>query len=267
VDLSPFAGIGQFGRAWQHVLEHDCHAPGSVDRVLFDRMVRVCPETADHVYRAFTPTKLRDASGVSVELMRYASEAVRGCETPEKRIEGVARFTAGLAEGVDEQDLDGMLVGGTEEEIIGRRSDWCVDVARVACTLCQLVGIPARLIYLCNTEQAYCGHAIIEGYRQGAWGAVDTSTHVIYRHRDGTPATTWDLMSDSALVEAHRGPGTAYTHPGQFKAAAVANYSVWDRSCYDYTVSGIDSYYQSILEMSNRGWPGGLRWLHGEDRL
>ena len=34
---------------------------------------------------------------------------------------------------------------------------------------------------------------------------------------------------------------------------------------YDYAVSPINDYYRSILEMSGRGWPGGLRWLHGED--
>ena len=265
MDLSAYRGVGQFGRAWQYLLEHDSHAPGSVDRVLFERMVSVCADTADHLCRAYTPTRVQDASGVV--LARHAEEAVRGCSTPEERVEGVGRFTAGLAHGVDEQDLDGMLVGGTEEEIIARGSDWCVDVARVACALCQLVGIPARLVYLCNTAQAYSGHAIIEAYRQATWGAADSSTGVVYRHGDGRPATTWEVMNDRGLVDAHRGEGAGYTHPDQFRAAAVANYFVWERPRYDYTTSGINDYYRSILEMSNRGWPGGLRWLHGEDKL
>ena len=267
MDLVDYTGLGQFGRAWRYVLEHDPHAPASVDRALFERMARICAETADALYRAYTPTEVQDANEVPVELMRHAAEAVRGCSTPEERVEGIARFTAGLAEGVDEQDLDGTVVGGTEEAIIARGSDWCVDVARVACAVCQLAGIPARLVYLCNAAQAYSGHAIIEAYRQATWGAADSSTGVVYRHGDGRPATTWELMNDRGLVNAHRGPGAAYTHPDQFKAAAVANYFAWERPRYDYTTSGINDYYRSILEMSNQGWPGGLRWLHGEDKL
>jgi transglutaminase-like putative cysteine protease len=267
LELAAYTGIGQFGRAWQYVLERDPHAPGSVDRALLSRMARLCSETAGCLYRAYTPTELGDLSGVSGQLTRYAQAATCGCATLEQRVAAIARFTAALADGVDEEDLGGMLVGGTEEQVIARGSDWCVDVARVACALCQVVGVPARLVYLCNTGQAYWGHAIIEAHREGAWGAVDSSTSVVYRRADGTPATTWELMGNPALVEAHRGPGATYTRPDQFKAAAVANYFVWDRLCYDYTVSGLNGYYRSILEMSNRGWPGGLRWLHGEDRL
>lgn len=52
----------------------------------------------------------------------------------------------------------------------------------------------------------------------------------------------------------------------QFVVAAITNYFVWRSRDYDYTVSGVNEYYRSILEMSLGGWPGGLRWLHGEDR-
>jgi hypothetical protein len=71
-------------------------------------------------------------------------------------------------------------------------------------------------------------------------------------------------MDDADLVRAH-GPA-AYTHPEQFRAAAVAEYAIADRDCYDYTESGVNDYYRSILAMAARGWPGGLRWLHGEAR-
>jgi hypothetical protein len=38
----------------------------------------------------------------------------------------------------------------------------------------------------------------------------------------------------------------------------------WER--YDYPVSSMNDYYRSILERSLQGWPGGLRWLHEEDK-
>ena len=43
------------------------------------------------------------------------------------------------------------------------------------------------------------------------------------------------------------------------------NYFVWEADQYDFTVSALNAYTRSILEQSARGWPGGLRWLHGED--
>jgi hypothetical protein len=116
---------------------------------------------------------------------------------------------------------------------------------------------------LADTQKAYSGHDIVEVYRCGVWGAVDPSTSVIYCHGDGAPATTWNLMGDPSLVEAH-GPA-AHTNPGQFRRAAIANYFVWQRGAHTYAVSRLNNYCRSILEMSDKGWPGGLRWLHGED--
>jgi hypothetical protein len=160
-----------------------------------------------------------------------------------------------------------VLLGGTEMQIIRRGSDWCTDVARVACALCQASGMPARLVALADTQAAYSGHTIIEAFRDGAWGALDALSNVIYRHADGRPVTTWQLMCDPALIEAHaRPPIPPFTTAAQFRAAAIANYFLWQAGRYDYTVSPANEYYRSILAMSASGWPGGLRWLHGEDR-
>jgi hypothetical protein len=121
-------------------------------------------------------------------------------------------------------------------------------------------------VYLADTEQAYSGHAIIETYRGGTWGAVDAAAGVVYLSPAGEPVATWSLMNRPDLVEAHaRFSCSTYARPGQFRCAAISNYSVWDRARYDYTVSPVNEYYRSILAMSNAGWPGGLRWLHGED--
>jgi len=257
-------GITQFGRAWQYVMENDTHAPGSVDRVLMGQMVRLCPETASYLYNKYTSTEIKVRQPLP-ELKDALSHAIAGCKTEEECVEGIARFTSGLADNFDWYDLESMIVGGTEEEIIARGSDWCVDVARVACVLCQLAGLPARLVYLFNMVEAHCGHSLIEAYRDGIWGTVDSSTLVIYRHKNGRPASTWDLMNDPKLIEAHARKGAAYTKVNQFGAAGMVNYSVWNRKQYDYTTSGINDYSRSILEMANKGWPGGLRWLHGED--
>jgi hypothetical protein len=249
------------------MLENDSHAPGSVDRVLLERMVHLCPETVAYLYGAYTPTQVKYQKGSRPELEGYIVQATTGARSTEEQVEGIARFTSGLGAKVANEDLDAMRVGGTEEEIVRRGSDWCTDVARVGCVLCHVAGLPARLVSLFDTAQAYSGHVIIEVFRRGVWGAVDTTTHVVYRRPGGRPASTCELMNRPELVIAHRrGADTLYTTPGQFRGAAIVNYFVWDQKDYNHAVSSINDYYRSILEMSVRGWPGGLRWLHGEDK-
>ncbi len=266
-DLEIYRGTGQFGRAYEIMLGHDCNAPGSVDRVLVDRMIRLCPETVGHLYEEHTPAEVRYRRATRPELERHLDAALGGSESDEERIEAICRFCRGLQERATD-DLDEMRVGGTEEEVIRRGSDWCTEVARVGCVLFQIAGLPARMVYLFDTGQAYSGHAITEVYRRGIWGAVCPHTDVVYRHHDGRPASTWELMNDPALIELHRsGTRRSYTRVGQFRGAAISNYAVWESSRYDYTVSPLNDYYRSILGMSLAGWPGGLRWMHGEERI
>lgn len=269
VDLSMYKGINQFGRAYQIMMENDTHASGSVDRVLAEGMIRLCSETVAYLYGEYTPVHVQYEKGSRPELEQWVEKAVIGCCSPEEQIQGIVTFSSSLGEKVAEQDLDMMRVGGIEEEIIRRGSDWCTDVARVGCVMCQVAGLAARLVMLFNTEQAYSGHVIIETYRGGTWGAVDPTTAVIYRHPDRKPASTWELMNQPHLIEAHwrEDVSTLYTNIGQFRGVAISNCFVWDWKDYDYTVSPVNDYYRSILEMSMQGWPGGLRWLHGEDRI
>jgi hypothetical protein len=264
IDLAKYQGIAEFGPAYRIMLERDAHAAGSVDRLLQARMIRLCRETAEHLYTHYTPLEVEYTKGSRPLLEDRAIEIVNGAGSEAARIEGVATFCNALGERAP-AELDVMRLGGTEEEIIRRGSDWCTDVARVACVLYQVLGFPARLANLFDLAQAYSGHVITEVYRQGTWGAVDPTTSVVYHCGNGSPASTWDLMNQQGLIEAHyRGPGTPYTTPGQFTGAAIVNYFVWEHHRYDFTVAGPNEYCRSILEMAARGWPAGLRWLHGE---
>ena len=267
INISAYQGLGQFGPAYKVMFENDTHALGSIDRILMEKMIRLCSETADYLYSEYTPTRSLYQKGSRPEMEHYVEKAVLNCQSDEERIEALAKFTSRLTENVT-GDLHIMRVGGSEEEIIARGSNWCPDVARVGCALCQVAGFSARIVYLVDTDKAYSGHAIIEVYRAKVRGAVDPLTNVIYRYPKGKPASTWDLMNNSFLIERHsKGESTPHTAPSQFRGAAISNYFVWRWRDYNYTVSKINSYYRSILKMANQGWPAELRWLHGEERL
>jgi len=247
-----FRGIGIFGPAYRMMLENDSHAPSSVDNVLLREMVKLCSETVDFLYSTHTPVDVQYEKGSRPKLDLYV-EDIGKASSEEGIIENIAQFTSRLQD-IAEQDLDKVQVGGMEEEIIERGSDWCTDLARVGCVLCQVAGFPSRLISLVDAKKAYSGHVIIEVYRARVWGAVDPTTNVIYRHRNGKPATTWQLMNDTKLVDQHfRDESTPYTNPNQFREAAITNYFVWRWKEHDYTMSCVNDYYRSILASDNSG--------------
>jgi transglutaminase-like putative cysteine protease len=239
------------------MLESDPHASGSVDRVLMEEAIRLCHETASFLYDEYTSKLAGYRPGSRPELEAHAGRAVAGCRTSEEVVRGIACFTARLGEGTDEEDIESLRFGGTEEEIISRGSDWCTDVARVACVLCQVVGVPARIVNLFDLTSAYSGHVVIEAYRGGTWCLVDPITAELHRNPDGSLASAWHLMTGPRPADCEQGWSGC--------AAGIVNYFVGDRYRYDYTVSTVNDYYRPILWNSVRGWPGGLRWLHGED--
>lgn len=123
-----------------------------------------------------------------------------------------------------------------------------------------------RLAFLFDLQRAYSGHVIVEAHRARHWGALDATTGVAYTTADGRPASAWHLMHHPDLIDRHRqATGAPYSTRDQFSAAGIANDAVWERERYDDTVSGINEYFRSILSMADEGWPGGIRWLHGED--
>lgn len=266
-EIAEYVGEDQFGPAYQIMLAGDAHAAGSVDRMLSQRMIRLDAATADYLYGSYTPTTLGYQTGSRPELERFLRAATAGAPAPESIVDGIARWCADIAEAADELSLDDLRLGGTEEAIVNRGTDWCTDLSRVGCVLCQVAGLPARVVCLFNTTAAYSGHVIVEVLRQGSWGCLDVVNGVVYLHHDGRPASAWELQHDPPLIAAHRRLHGGFGSPTQFLSADIVNYFVWEADRYDFTVSALNPYTRSILEQSEHGWPGGLRWLHGEDEL
>jgi hypothetical protein len=78
--------------------------------------------------------------------------------------------------------------------------------------------------------------------------------------------SAWDVMNKNEDILSKDSSGnTLDIDFNQFSGIAISNYYINDHINYDYSVSGINQYYKGILEMSDKGWPGGIRWLHGED--
>ena len=256
-----------FGAAYERMLERWPSAPGSVDDVLTGEMVLLTARTAADLYQP--PDPVRYEQGSRPELERFVAQATVGAADQEAKVraiaEAVRKWHRAFEESPAYTDYDSCRFGGTEESILARGSDNCSDIARLACALYQVAGPPARLGILADTESAYSGHVICEVFYTDAWGAVGTETNVVYQHPDGRPASLCDLHRSPDLVQAHAGPDAHYTFPGQFRAVAISQYDMVDADQYEYTEVPINDYVRAIWEMGGAGWPGGLRWLFGED--
>jgi len=266
-DSAPTKRPGVFAAAYGRMMELWPNSPGSVDDELWRNAVFLTPELADGLYRA--PGPPRYVSGSRPQLERFVADAVCDSTGPGQPVvsltEAVFRWAEEFEQSPAGSDLEHYTFGGTEEDLVRRGSGNCAEVARLACILFQVAGLPSRMGFLADTEQAYCGHVVCEAFRNGLWGAVDPRTNVVYRHPDGRPASLWHLSCSDRLVEQHAGPGRPYTYPGQFRAVALSSYEAGDTDRYDYTESAINDYVKAIWKMADAGWPGGFRWLFGED--
>ncbi len=161
MDLSPYKGIAQFGPDYENTLRNEPHATGSVDKVLAESMVRLCAETAEHLYGDHTSLCRRYVRGTRPQLERYLKEAPVDSESGEVIVEAICRFCSALQSRAPDEIHD-LEFGGTEEEIVTRGSDWCTDVARIGCELAQIAGLTASTVGLFDIHRAHRGHDIIE---------------------------------------------------------------------------------------------------------
>ena len=264
-NLSAYKGINQFGRAYEIMLENDIHGKNSVDRVIFENMIRLCDDTKEYLYGDYTKKEIEYILGSRADLESLVYKLISEVTSVEDKIIKIVSFCSRLYEIIESDDLDDMIFGGTEEHIMKRGSNWCTNISRVACILYQLIGLPSRIIQLFNIHYAYSGHVVVEVFRNNTWGVVDPTNDIGYSHIDGTHASAWNIMNGNRDVLAKDSSGhTSDIDFNQFSGIAISNYYINDHINYDYSVSGINQYYKGILEMNDKGWPGGIRWLYGE---
>lgn len=255
-------GSGSLPIAYRRMLQRDVHAPNSVDRVLIGKMIRLTETSADYLYRDYTPTQARYEPGSRPEMEAAVRRALK-IPSLESHVVSLASlrqvttYLAAIASSAADVPLEDLVFGGTEERILARPTDWCTDLARAGCVMLHVAGTAARIVSLFNTARAYSGHQVIEAYIDGSWVCADPVHGFVYEKSDGTPASALDVMRERRA--------SSCTRNGLFRAVFLVNYNPMMASTYHFTESKANAYYLSILTQSSAGWPGGLRWLHGED--
>lgn len=268
-NIELFRGIWQFGKEYGIMYNNDTHAEGSVDRIFYEKMVKLTDETAYFLYNNYTPLEVVYEKGSRIHLKQIVSTLKSNSDR--QTVHNIAAYCRDIVEKCETRSKD-MIFGGTEEDIITRGTYWCTDIARVACIMCQLAGLPARILITANTKFAYCGHTVAEVYYNNKWGVIDPTNGLVFEQEEGCPASARDIKSNPEIVNAafnkKYGIYEDFFAPGeQYESAAIVNYSINDRDKYVYTSSPLNEYVKGILDHSREKWAGGIRWIHNEDKV
>ncbi len=135
-NIKKYKGIHIFGKAYKRMFENLFNEINSIDRILLEEMVLLSPQTEKFLYTEYTPTKSFYIKGIRPKLERYLEE-INDKSPGENIIRKITSFVNKIKERAI-QDLDKIIVGGLEEEIIERGSDFCNEISRVACALFQV---------------------------------------------------------------------------------------------------------------------------------
>ncbi len=265
INLTKFKGRTEFGIYDELLsLKNDVHAPGTVDSVLSDEMIKLVPETAEYLYTDYTPLGVKYQRGTRPYLEKIVENSIGKTDSTTKA-KDFMDFCSNIPYNFPDSEkstnagfwtTDTTLFGGTEEELIKRGTEICTELSRVLCVLAQVAGLPARLVYLFDLNRKNWGHGVTEIFVQtnesSNWAVFDATSNVCYPMPDGRLASAWDLRNNPEIIENHpEHKKKPYVASVFYECSAIANYSVWDWEKYDYRWNLINSYYRQIWESSD----------------
>ena len=232
------------------------YPPGTADWDQKARQVVLNEETADYLYTVHTPLDLHYVPGSRPQLERVVSRVVDPSMKERGKVLAIVDYCHhGFREDYADILPEKMVVlNAREEEVLKLNGGQCEDRARLMICLCQIAGIPARLVVVYShyrSEENYAvhgGHAIVEIFCEDAWAFFDTNVMDFYcRRDDGRIASLWDLRQRPELVENQ--PDSVYQGGSTTKekfvwyrdeylsnrsSATISNYCAWDWWRYDW---------------------------------
>ncbi len=89
-----------------------------------------------------------------------------------------------------------LAYGGAEEAMIERGEILCEELARLMVALCEVAGLPGRLVLHCVG-----GHYTTEIFADGKWCYMDPRMGIYFLKPDGRVASVAELMDSPLLIE------------------------------------------------------------------
>lgn len=176
-------------------------APGvaGVDHWQANHFIVWRPETAAYLYGKTPPDPLNYRKGM---LPHYEHVAERFAGHLRSAVE---KATAFVCHALPAQILHPTIPpigpycradrGLLDEPLLASGCGFCNEQARVFVRLCQVSGIPARLVYLFYADKV-TGHTTAEFWTGEKWAMVDVSWYLVFPGPDGTLMSARDCHGD-----------------------------------------------------------------------
>lgn len=229
--------------------------PGTIDMLQLEQMVRLVPETADYLYSDYTPLKVNYQKGDRPALECLVEKITKDRKTEREKVVAIAEwihhelYVKAPAYWSLEKDSV-YYYGGSEEEIIRRRSLVCNEISRVFVAMCQVLGVPARMVYVM--------HVVAEAYIDGRWSLLDFNANLRFHLPDGSIANAWEIVqNDRKLIREH--PDYENFTKGykerHFKVSAICNYFIWeDHPTSEYKIRRVTKKdFYKMVDVINAG--------------
>ncbi len=172
-----------------------------IDRWQANHFIGYNPKTAGPLYESYTFLRVRYTKGIFPRCERLAEAHVSGlsselekalalltCAMPSGCLHPTIPPLGGPCRADRNLDEDGLLASGTA---------WCNEQARVFTRLCQIAGIPARLIFLFY-DDGKSGHVVSEFYADERWSMADASRCCVLRGKDGRLMSAAECHADDS---------------------------------------------------------------------
>lgn len=151
-------------------------------------------ETRDYLYREYTPTCVHYVKGTLPTFEAVVERHTRGLSS--EREKAVALLQKAMPDVCRHPALAPLSPAceqnrgiADDEELLKSGKAWCNEQSRVFVRLCQVAGIPARMIFLFYTEHPYpdrrSGHVVAEFYADGRWSLADNTWLCVFPAADG----------------------------------------------------------------------------------
>jgi hypothetical protein len=186
--VKPFQGKAGLSEAWSRRPGPLGSSVAGLDRWQANHFIVYRPETAKFLYSSYTPLKVDYRSGTWPTFEKLAAKYTAGLKSNKDK--ALALLTKALPDNFRHPTIP--PYGGKarpdrnleDEALLESHCGWCNEQARVFVRLCQVIGIPARLVFLFYADER-SGHVVAEFYAEERWSMADTSWWCVFPGADG----------------------------------------------------------------------------------
>jgi hypothetical protein len=209
-EIRPFLGKNGLGSPWGDKPGPLASGVKGIDRYQANHFVVYRPETAAYIYGGYTPTKVAPIPGALPEYEAAVGKYTAGCTTDtEKAVALLTKAMPALTKHPTMPPCGPRVSPGRgldDGPLLSSGLAWCNEQARVFARLCEVAGIPARIVHLFFANKKE-GHTIAEFYADGRWAMADASWFTVFPAADGRLLSAAECHD---RAEGQRAAGLAY---------------------------------------------------------